>query len=381
MPPERSPVSFICVHAGAGYHHPRTHTALLTLVSEACLNGMHNLLSGTTSCSAATTATNHLESSPLTNAGPGSNLTIQGTVECDASVMCGRTGAFGGVGAVSGIRNPICGAVAVMRGDMQGPGLCGLVPPVLLVGEGAKTFCAAQGVEIVQMRSMITDESQKRWERHMRYLREAEQQERERPKKRQREEHREKISELPEQSFPDTHLNDTVGCVTQDPTGNITSTVSSGGISLKHPGRVGEAAIYGAGTWSECTPTASIGCSVSGTGEQIIKTLFARECAKRCLKSDDVAESLRTVVREFLDIEVIKGKERNVGVIIYRREVIADESVGDDVDGKKYIREVWWAHTTKSFCVAWMSSADKKPHARMSTLAPGHVMVIEGRPI
>lgn len=80
-------------------------------------------------------------------------------------------------------------------------------------------------------------------------------------------------------------LQDTVGAICVDRLGNVASAVSSGGIILKQPGRVGQAAIYGCGCWAEndLDSGLAVGVSTSGCGEQLVKTLFARECAD-CLK-------------------------------------------------------------------------------------------------
>ncbi|RKO91241.1 nucleophile aminohydrolase, partial [Blyttiomyces helicus] len=171
---------------------------------------------------AARAAITHLESCPLTNAGRGANLSINGSASLDASMMDGSSGAFGAVGAIpsSGLQSAIEGACAVMRAEGGGrPSAAGRVAPLMLVGDGAVEWCVGAGVARGESGGGVTEGARKRWERHMG-----------------------RDVQPPKESnveADDDVLNDTVGAVVVDADGNFASGVSSGGISLKIPGRVG----------------------------------------------------------------------------------------------------------------------------------------------
>eukprot|EP00798_Chlamydomonas_sp_ICE-L_P010298 gene10298-8221_t len=108
---------------------------------------------------------------PCTNAGLGSNLTISGTVECDASIMDGGSAAFGAVGASSGIYNPIEAAYSLADSTIRGKPLsCGRVRPMLLAGEGARGFAAASGLTTATPGDLkqhhVTPSSLKAWRKY-----------------------------------------------------------------------------------------------------------------------------------------------------------------------------------------------------------------------
>lgn len=98
---DHKPRFFVAVHVGAGYHAPSNEKALRSAMKRACLAAASVLGKGSGGCiDAVTAAIQVLEDDPSTNAGRGSNLTEDGHVECDASLMDGDSGAFGAVGAV-----------------------------------------------------------------------------------------------------------------------------------------------------------------------------------------------------------------------------------------------------------------------------------------
>ncbi|KAJ2880781.1 hypothetical protein H4R27_004510 [Coemansia aciculifera] len=153
---------------------------------------------------------------------------------------------------------------------------------------------------------------------------------------------------------------DTVGAVCIDRWGEVSAGVSSGGIALKLPGRVGEAAMFGCGCWAEKTvskvdprETLSTGCSVTGTGEQIMRTLLARDCAQR---DGDIFSVLSECFENFNSTRSLAVfKQRSAGLILLRK-------VCDGSDGA----ELGVAHTTHSMGYGYMSEAMSQPVAKIS---------------
>jgi len=201
----------LAAHGGAGYHPPASDSSLKCSLREAISSAL-TAFSGTTTASdtassgasssesfaldAVTTVMAALEDAPDFNAGYGSNLTFDGDVECDASLMSIEEEAndrgdynasssssppytFGSVGAVRGVRNPVLLARRVLEGRRRrpgatatatglgpgpGPGL-GRVPPLMLVGEGATQFAKEQGLRVVVDRAeeMVAPRARREW--------------------------------------------------------------------------------------------------------------------------------------------------------------------------------------------------------------------------
>ena len=162
-----------------------------------------------------------LEDDPLFNAGRGSVLTIAGTQEMDAAVMDGRDHRAGAVAGICGPRNPILAARRVLEHSDH----------VLLIGDGALAFCREHGVTFAEPGYFSTEERR-------RELRDA-------LAKRRR----------------DATVEGTVGAVARDGDGNLAAATSTGGMTGKTPGRVGDSPIIGAGTYAD-----NATCAVSATG-------------------------------------------------------------------------------------------------------------------
>lgn len=250
-------------------------------LEEACMEAKFRLEGNEALLQAVEAATAVLEDEPLTNAGIGSNLSMSGHVECDASVMSGD-GSFGAVAAVSAVKNPISVATRLAI-ESRTPMRHGLVRPIMLASEGARQWAATKGLETYNAEEeadahMITQAAKRR---HQMYLQIIEKDGLEYPD--YNAPPREKRKFESELAGEDVRY-DTVGCVVVNFQGDVAAGVSSGGIALKSPGRVGEAAIYGAGCWAKnncnCLSGCSVATSVTGVGENIIKHMIGQKVAQ-----------------------------------------------------------------------------------------------------
>lgn len=187
-----------------------------------------------------------LEDSPNFNAGKGSVLTHNEMVEMDASVMDGRNQAAGAVAGVRHIKNPIELARDVMKNSNH----------VLLVGEGAEKFAFEQGHEYTEQDYFFTD---RRYEQLISM--------------------REKgLFALSESRYPDDRKHGTVGAVALDQHGNLAAATSTGGVTNKKYGRVGDSALIGCGTVAE---NGVVAVSTTGVGEFFIRKRVAEDVAAR----------------------------------------------------------------------------------------------------
>lgn len=349
---------FIGVHVGAGNHSCNLQAKYEQLCRKACKKGIEVLLNGGTSLEAVTLATQVLEDSALTNAGYGSNLTWDGTVECDASVMDGFHLQSGAVGSVSGIKNPV--AVARLICDKQREPLSlGRVQPCLLVGNGASEWASRNGVTLVNPASLISERALKLHQHYMKRLDKYE-------------------NHLKNLALKKRDRLDTVGAICVDGAGHTAAACSSGGVVLKHSGRIGQAAVYGSGCWAEDGrlngSVPGIAVTTSGTGEDLIKTSLARETARSLQMASCPSVSIHhTINNNFLKSPHLKfksSKERLCGVIALQKFCDKDEV------------EFLWGHTTHSMGVGYMSTNDSKPTSRMSRLpdgrSSGSTVVVEG---
>jgi L-asparaginase / beta-aspartyl-peptidase len=200
--------------------------------------GRDVLAVGGSALDAVTRAVVTLEDDPLFNAGRGSVFTAAGTQEMDASVMDGRDHRAGAVAGVFGPRNPVLAARTVMENS----------PHVLLIGEGALAFCRAQRVPFAEPGYFSTEER----------LRE--------------------LLEALEKCRGDAAEEGTVGAVARDRDGNLAAATSTGGMTGKTPGRVGDSPIIGAGTYAD---NATCAVSATGHGEFFIRYGAAFEIASR----------------------------------------------------------------------------------------------------
>ncbi|KAF2472180.1 N-terminal nucleophile aminohydrolase [Lindgomyces ingoldianus] len=170
--PPQDDVCCIFVHAGAGYHSIQNERIHLQACNEAAAMAMMILRNGGSAIDAVEIAVKVLEDREITNAGYGSNLTMDGVVECDACIV-DHHGRSGAVGAVAQIKNPISLARCVLSHSMQTLTLR-RVPPNLLVAQGATNFAIEMGIPILPMDANISPAAKERWIRWRADLKAAE---------------------------------------------------------------------------------------------------------------------------------------------------------------------------------------------------------------
>ncbi|MFZ3516400.1 isoaspartyl peptidase/L-asparaginase [Vibrio harveyi] len=241
----------IAIHGGAGtilreQMSDELQQSILADLEAAVKAGHQILATGGEAIDAVVAAVKVLEDSPNFNAGKGSVLTHNEMVEMDASVMDGRHQAAGAVAGVRHIRNPIELARDVMRNSNH----------VLLVGEGAEKFAFEQGHEYTEQDYFFTD---RRYEQLLSM--------------------REKgLFALSESRYPDDRKHGTVGAVALDQQGNLAAATSTGGVTNKKYGRVGDSALIGCGTVAE---NGVVAVSTTGVGEFFIRKRVAEDVAAR----------------------------------------------------------------------------------------------------
>ncbi len=221
----------LVIHGGAGVMDKKDFTpglekAYLDKLQEALDSGEAILRSGGASLDAVTAAVVIMEDSPLFNAGKGSVFSETGENEMDAAIMNGKDLAAGAVADVRIIRNPVLAARKVMEESDH----------VMLVSGGAEKFAREHGVEIVDPSYFFT---QKRWD-----------------------------------AFLKAREHGTVGAVALDKSGNLAAATSTGGMTNKMTGRVGDTPIIGAGTYADNNTCA---VSATGHGEYFIRYTVAHD--------------------------------------------------------------------------------------------------------
>ncbi len=288
---EDKPTFGIVIHGGAGTILKKNMTAEMErayreTLAEAISVGHAILKAGGTSQEAVEKTIHIMENSPLFNAGKGAVLTADKTVTLDASFMNGETLDAGAIAGAQHIKNPISAAIKVMTNS----------PHVMLSGEGADQFAGEQGLEHMPQSYFITD-------RRLKAL--------ERVQKREQSKGMSFYDGLDEQYFANQRMG-TVGCVALDRNGNISAGTSTGGMTNKKWGRIGDAPIIGAGTYANNN---SCGVSATGWGEFFIRAVVAHDIAALVeYKGLDVKEASRQVIQK---VEDLGG---NGGVVVLDRK-------------------------------------------------------------
>ena len=273
---DKHPVA-IAIHGGAGtirreLMSPEIEAEYRAILSKAILSGHKVLTAGGSSRDAIIATITLMEDSPLFNAGHGAVFNHEGNIELDASIMEGRTLNAGAVAAITQIKSPIKLANAVLDHS----------PHVMLVGAGAEIFAQQQGFKLVANDSFKTERRRLQFERSINQ--------------------EQSTAELPETSNPlllkyqfDEKKLGTVGAVAIDQNGDIAAGTSTGGMTNKRFGRVGDAPIIGAGTYAD---NESCGISATGHGEYFIRAAVAHDiCARMAYKGISLQQAQDEVVQ------------------------------------------------------------------------------------
>lgn len=278
--PQNPRLGFV-IHGGAGVIRkgsltPEREKEYRDKLEEALLAGYKALQAGKSSLDAVEIAIRILEDSPLFNAGKGAVFTHDGRNELDASIMDGKSLKAGAVAGLHRVKNPITLARAVMEKSEH----------VMLIGDGAEQFAAEQKVELVDPKYFWT---QPRWDALQRILKEEK--EKEKPKS----------GTIAAKEEPYNKFG-TVGAVALDKDGNLAAGTSTGGMTNKKYGRVGDAPIIGAGTYAN---NATCAVSATGWGEFFIRLGVARDISA-------LMEYRSLPIQMAADL-VIKQKLQNLG--------------------------------------------------------------------
>lgn len=264
----------LAIHGGARNYQPGDYSEqqLATVRGElaaALAAGAQVLERGGSSLDAVQVAVNVMEDSPWFNAGRGAVFTHAGTNELDASIMDGASGMAGAVAGVMRIGNPVSLARLVME----------RTPHVLLVGAGAEAFATEQGVERVDPKYFHTE---RRW----RELQKALEQER-----------------AGQHSTREAYFG-TVGAVARDRQGRLAAATSTGGMTNKRAGRIGDSPLIGAGTFAD----ARCAVSATGHGEYFIRHAVAHDiCARTRDQRVTVGRAAHAVIFDVLKPEGGEG--------------------------------------------------------------------------
>lgn len=243
----------LAIHGGAGWdpaEMSEAETREVRAAMEAVLRqGARILDGGGSSLDCVESVVRALEDDPHFNAGKGAAFNSQGAHELDAAIMDGSTRACGAVAGVRTVRNPVSLARLVMLRTRH----------VLLIGDGAEEFATEMKVERVENRWFDTPARYKMW--------------------------REAV---------EATGSGTVGCVARDRAGNLAAATSTGGLTNKKYGRVGDSPILGAGTYAD-NATCAVSCT--GTGEEFIRHAIAKDVSLLMAYRDfSVAQAVDEVV-------------------------------------------------------------------------------------
>ena len=296
--PVKRPKFAIVVHGGAYNISDSIAEATEMGCRKAAFKGYEKLYAGGSAIDAVEAAVNELENNEVFDAGYGSVLTRDEGVEMDAIIMDGQTYRTGAVACVTSVKHPITLAKHVMEGTSH----------TLIVGKGADSFSKQVGMPQVKVEDLVTQIARDEFEKFREYGDTVD--------------NVFNSLSVKEPQPPQELGHDTVGCVAIDENGNIAAGTSTGGITNKMPGRVGDSPLLGSGCYAEnCVG----GVSTTGHGESITKVLLAKSCLDR------IAAASKSNARECIR-DALQDMQRKVsgcgGVICISSdgEIITDYS-------------------------------------------------------
>jgi beta-aspartyl-peptidase (threonine type) len=306
----------VVVHGGAGAWHPERKPAGLRGVAIAAQAGYDTFKAQGSALDAVEVAVKTMEDDPAFNAGLGSAFTIDKHIEMEASIMDGKTLEAGATGMLRDIRNPVSLARITMENTDH----------IFIVGEGAEKLANLYHLERRKPETKL----------RLDYWNEA---------------HQKLVSgkdqTLPKlgqliRTHPDLFETDTVGAIALDKYGDTAAATSTGGFTLKFPGRIGDSPLIGAGNYADSQAGA---CSATGIGEVAMRLVLAKHV---CDKMGTGQTAQRAVEN---GIELVNKRLR----IKNSMGLIAVDARGG----------IGAAHNTDNMCWAYMTSKMAKPKASM----------------
>ena len=307
----------IVVHGGAGTWHPERQNPGIEGVKEAALKGFNILMENGSAVDAVEVAVMSMEDNEVFNAGKGSTFTLDKRIEMEASIMDGKTLKAGAAGLLTDIKNPVHLARIVMeKTDF-----------VFLIGEGAEKLAEIYNLE---RQNPATELRLKYWKNLREKLLKGEVN------------YLPRLHELVKQ-HPELFVYETVGAVALDKEGNVAAATSTGGMTLKIPGRIGDSPLIGCGTYAD---NAAGACSATGIGEIAIRLVLAKtvcDYMQRISAQKAVEEAIKLVNRR------IAGKANFMGLIAV------------DTEGN-----IGAAHNSPNMCWAYMHAGMSSPKASLT---------------
>ncbi len=314
MDRERKPV--IAVHGGAGNWQPERSKAGVEGVKEAAKMGFRILKRGGSSLDSVMEAVVAMEDDGAFNAGYGSTLNLEKKVEMEASIMDGKTLQAGATGLLQDIKNPVRLARIVMEKTDH----------VFMVGEGAERLAKMQNLE---RRDPMTQLRLTYYEKQKQALLRGR-------------------SEMPKlagliEDHPELFTLDTVGAVALDRNGNLAAATSTGGFSLKLPGRIGDSPLIGCGTYADNQAGA---CSATGRGEVAIRLVLAKKVCDYMEGGKTAQESAELAIK--LVNRRLPRRYNSMGVVA----IDANGGIGA-------------AHNSPNLCWAYITEEMEEPTASL----------------
>lgn len=434
------PSYFIALHLGAGYHSVKNDKKYKQLCKAACQLGVTLLANGGNSLDVTTQVCSYLEDHELTNAGYASNLTMNGTVECDAAIMDASSNTFGSISCSKCVKNPVQLAKFMVL-DQQVVSQVGLVPPMVISGDQAtKDFAIKHCITIIPNRDLFSESSIDRYKKYRNILNlsqnvssidcstssccsltENQNSDSKNQILAQNLNVKKNVHNLLEitstldtvnstgenkndlnsrtgyckkrkldnsdntsnknilyserninggKMLPNTSL-DTIGVICIDTNLNMTSAISSGGIALKQPGRVGHTSHFGCGCWSfKYNNNTSIASCTSGCGELLIKTNLAKAAVEYLTEQDNEFLNFNIFLSDqFIHSPYITTSDaRLCGLLVVRLNNNDDQGKDSSLKESSPLVEFHLAHTTESFSVGYCTSKMTKPVALISRM-------------